>query len=161
MKRCHWLLIAAIAATALTALAALGLAVSAREMIHEGLTYSQWYEGAIAGFYNVLQALIGCSGAAIILWMLWRYSKRPRVDTREIALVKAGICGALALIACGLVLWAVVSRRALNEAAASGVESLAPYIKTFGLSRSAAQAALEATLIAGIARLMRKPFKTC
>lgn len=158
MERRHWLLIALIVALMLTTLTALGLLASAREMIHEGLTYSQWYEGAIAGFFGALQVLIGCSGAVILILMLWIYSKRPRDDTDRALPLKTVICGTLALITCGLVLWTVVSHRTLNEAAASGVESLAPYIKTFGLSRSAAQAALEATVIAGIARLKRKPF---
>ena len=61
MKRRHWLLIAIAAALALTALSLLCLFDAVREMIHEGLTYSQWYESAIAGFFIALQTLIGCS----------------------------------------------------------------------------------------------------
>ena len=158
MKRHHWLLIAIAAALVLTALSVLCLFDAAREMIHEGLTYSQWYESAIAGFFIVLQTLIGCSGAVIVFSILWFYSKRPGFDTRRVSPLKAGTCGVFALISCGLTLWAVASYRTLTEVTASGVESLAPYIRSFGISRSAVQTALEATLIFGIAWLKRKPF---
>ena len=147
MKRRHWLLIAIAAALALTALSLLCLFDAVREMIQERLTYSQWYESAIAGFFIALQTLIGCSGAVIVFSLLWFYSKRPRFDTRWVSSLKAGTCGGFALITCGLTLWAVASHRTLTEATASGVESLAPYIRSFGISRSAVQTALEATLI--------------
>ena len=155
------LIVFSVLATVLEAFSLFAVLLSAREMKHEGLTYSQWYEGSIYSFYFWLIVAVICSGLFLAAWYMLLFRKRKQDAAnpdgkskyaRKLLLITFA---ALTLIfACE----SVAFRIETNRAYAANVECLAPYIMRFGKCLTAAVVSLElfaATLI-GFARQKEK-----
>lgn len=73
MKYKRWLTICLICAAALTTLLSLLLIGAAaqihREMLHEGLTQSQWYESAVRSYRSCSLSAGGAVLATLALWL--------------------------------------------------------------------------------------------
>lgn len=139
----------AILATVLLLLGMLALSQSAREMRHEGLTYSQWYEDSIYGFYTCMMVVVACTGLCAALWIVWARAGRAWLANARPGPMKVGpaICVALTIL---LTAWAIVRRGMIHQAASEGAEALEPYIRAYGNTRVLALIALEASVALGL-----------
>lgn len=142
-------LILAILFTLLTLLSFGALWYSYRDMRHEGLTYSQWYEGSIAGFYScqlITVLIVSLTAAAWIVF--FRKSEQRQLSPGKRRFLKIAFF-ALIPIACALVILTFVSKNEMKAAQAAYAEDLPAYIKTYGKYRVAALLSCEALAAAG------------
>ena len=147
MKRRHWLLIAIAAALALTALSLLCLFDAVREMIHERLTYSQWYEGTIYGYYGWLLIVAALAGIALGCWIGWLFAARPLPAPGKRGRTVLGIlCAVFLLLTVFFVFRSFASHGEIRQAAEANVECLAPYIEAYVQNRLWALLSLEAAV---------------
>ncbi len=113
------------------------LVYSAREMNHEALTYSQWYEGCIYGFYRCLLAFIAATGLFLTVWIilicrLKKSSLKKKTSRKRFSSVLFAVFTVLTVV---FVLLTIVRHRELESATQENVECLAPYIKAYGNSQ--------------------------
>ncbi len=124
------------------------LLFSIREMNHEGLTYSQWYEGSIYGFYSCLLVTIVTTSLFLASWIsLFRGGKAKNVSKAAAwtqALKTVSI--AFAILTAAFVILAAVRYNAIETAAKENVECLEPYIRSYGNSLVYALLSFEAGL---------------
>lgn len=132
--------------TLLAILAAFGLSYAAREMAHEGLTYSQWYEGTISTYYGWLRILTAVIGLCLCCWCGFVFSVRPFPRLKKGARITLKIIFILCLLLTCLFVFRSFSSHAYLQAMEAQAESLAPYIETYGQNRLWALIALEAAV---------------
>ncbi len=144
-------LILAILLTLLTLLSFSALWYSYQEMRHEGLTYSQWYEGSIAGFYSCQFITVLIVSLAAAAWIVFFRKPNRQLSPGTQRFLKIAFFG-LIPVACALLVLTYVSRGELKAAQEACVEGLPLYIKTFGKYRVAALLACEALAAVGIAQ---------
>lgn len=137
-------LILAVLLTLLTAGSVFALRYTYGEMRHEGLTYSQWYEGSVAGFYSCQFFAVLTAGLTAAAWYLFfRKPERRELSPGRKRLLKILLC-ILIPAALGLVILALVSRGEMKAAQAAYAEGLAAYISAYGKYRVAALLSCEA-----------------
>lgn len=148
------------AAVAMTLLAQLHLGAlwyAYRDMRHEGLTYSQWYEGSISGYYGILMLTIVAVQLAAAVWFAFvRRVRGPRVHAKKP--VKTGaakaVCAVFAVLAAAA-LWRMIDRQnAYAYALTQNHDAYAGYIKWIGQARIAALLAGEGFALS-LLRLLR------
>ena len=132
--------IAVIVTTMLAAASFGALVYAVREMKHEGLTYSQWYEGSIRGFYSCL--LITLVFLGLFLFALAALLRKKNGGGRE-RLMRVLVVFFTVLTLAFAVLSAVRHGNAVR-AAGEGAECLEPYIRDTGNSLVCALVSLEA-----------------
>ncbi len=140
----------------LLALLSLGaLWYSYREMRHEGLTYSQWYEGSIAGFYSCQLITVLIISLAAAAWaVFFRKPEQRQLSPGKRRFLKIAFF-ALIPIACALVILTVISGKEMKAAQEAYAEGLPAYIKTFGKYRVAALLSCEALAASAFAQSKR------
>ena len=133
--------------TLLVFLSALGLGYAAKEMNHEALTYSQWYEGTIYGYYGWLLIVAALAGIALGCWIGWLFTARPLPAPGKRARTVLGIlCAVYLLLTVFFVFRSFASHGEIRQAAEANVECLAPYIEAYGQNRLWALLSLEAAV---------------
>ena len=137
-------LILAILFTLLTLLSFGALWYSYQDMQHEGLTYSQWYEGSIAGFYSSQFMTVLILSLAVTAWIV--FFRKP--GTRQLSPGKKRFLKialfALIPITCALVILTFISGRDMKAAQEALAEDLPAYIRAYGQYRVAALLSCEA-----------------
>lgn len=113
------------------------LVYSAHEMNHEALTYSQWYEGCIYGFYGCLLAFIAVTGLFLTVWiiLICRLKKNSPEKKLPGKRLSSGLFAVFTILTVIFVLLTIVRHRELESATQENVECLAPYIKAYGNSQ--------------------------
>ena len=145
----------AILLTALTAFSGLGLASAVKEMRHEGLTYSQWYEGSVNGYYACLLVLILCVCLTAAAWIAV-FKNPPRSVSRSgLTFLKACVC-VFAIAACAFTFLAFWARAEWRQAAEMNVEGLTYYIRVFWRYRIGAMLSIFGCLTAVYQWLRRR-----
>lgn len=146
-KALHWA--AAILMTGRSVLYIGATEYAYREMRHEGLTYSQWYEGAIDGFYGMLMLAIPAVSLCAVVWyfLLRKRRTQPVQRSRMKKNVSRALACAFAVLTAVLFAAALKDKAGIARAAAENAECLAPYIESYGQSRVAALLSLEALLL--------------
>ena len=133
--------------TLLVFLSALGLGYAAKEMNHEGLTYSQWYESTIYGYYGWLLIFIALAGIALGCWIGWFFAARPLPALGKRGRMVLGIlCAVFLLCTLFFVFLSFASHGEIQRVAEVNVDSLAPYIEAYGQNRLWALLSLEAAV---------------
>ena len=141
------LLLLSVFFTLLVFFAALGLGYAAKEMHHEALTYSQWYEGTIYGYYGWLLIFIALAGIALGCWIGWFFAARPlpALGKRGRTVLKV-LCAIFQLCMLFFVFRSFASHGKIQRAAEVNADSLAPYIESYGQNRLWALLSLEAAV---------------
>lgn len=156
-----WLIAAVVLTTVLETASIGGLVYATREMNHEALTYSQWYEGSIYGFYNVILAVIAMTGLFLAAWFTLLRSfrkesgKKARVGKRSLGILSA----VFTLLTAVFILLAAVRHGEISKEAGENVECLAPYIKAFGNCLVFSLVSFEAAVASLLALLKRSNAK--
>lgn len=142
--------LAACAATVLEVAVICVLTASWREMHHEGLTYSQWYEDSIYGFYSMLRIALVITGiwAAACLHMLSVFRGRSWAFPERGRRICAVLCAVFAVLSAAMLVLALIRQGAVRQAVAERAEMLEGYIRAYGGSLTAALAFLEAAAAA-------------
>ena len=130
--------------TLLWALAILGAVYAGREMRHEGLTYSQWYEDSVDAWYRALVLCVLTFGAVLccLAALLGAGRRLPRCGPRGRKL----LWGALALGLAGFCFFALRAgqgHRLVMENRALQTESLEPFLRFRGRNALGALVCLE------------------
>ena len=134
--------------TLLTGLSILALHYAAKEMNHEGLTYSQWYEGTIYGYYGWLLVFIALAGIALGCWIGWFFAARPLPALGKRSRTMLWIlCAVFLLLTLFFVFRSFASHGEIQRAAEVNVDSLAPYIESYGRNRLWALLSQEAAVL--------------
>ena len=146
-KKKLWPVAGAAAATLLLIVAAVILSQAWREMHHEGLTYSQWYEGTIYVYYRWLLIVAALAGIALGCWIGWVFTARPlpAPGIRGKTALKI-LCAIFLLFTVFFVFRSFVSHGEIRRATETNVECLAPYIEAYGQNRLWALLSLEAAV---------------
>ncbi|MBR5109411.1 MAG: hypothetical protein IK099_04380 [Clostridia bacterium] len=154
-KKRIWVAVAAVFTAILETALIGGLVYNIREMNHEALTYSQWYEGSIYGVYSSLLVVIAVTGLLLAAWVaLFRsFRKKSGRKTRVGKRLPGILFAVFTLLTAAFILLSAVRHGEIGRAEEEKVECLAPYIKAFGnclvfslLSFEAAAASLIALL---------------
>ena len=133
--------------TLLVFLSALGLGYAAKEMNHERLTYSQWYEGTIYVYYGWLLIVAALAGIALGCWAGWVLTTRPLPAPGKRGRTVLGIlCAVFLLCTLFFVFRSFASHGEIQRVAEVNVDSLAPYIEAYGQNRLWALLSLEAAV---------------
>ena len=133
--------------TLLTGLSIFALHYAAKEMRHEALTYSQWYEGTIYGYYGWLLIVAALAGIALGCWAGWLLTARPLPAPGKRGRTVLGIlCAVFLLLTVFFVFRSFVSHGEIRRATETNVECLAPYIEAYGQNRLWALLSLEAAV---------------
>ena len=137
--------ILAIPTTAFMLLSVSALTYAVRDMRHEGLTYSQWYEGSIRAYYLWLSVFLMNMGLCIAAWITALRRLRPHESKRDwMARRRAFHVMALLSAALGGVFAYSAFRRNVDMLNAAGqVEALAPYIHAYESRRVCTLLSLE------------------
>ena len=140
-------LVLSVLFTLLTGLSVFALHYAAKEMHHEGLTYSQWYEGTIYGYYGWLLIFIALAGIALGCWAGWVLTTRPlpAPGKRGRTALKI-LCAIFLLFTVFFVFRSFASHGEIRRATETNVECLAPYIEAYGQNRLWALLSLEAAV---------------
>ncbi len=137
-----WKIAAAVIMTMLEALSVAALCYAVRDMRHEGLTYSQWYEASIYGFYGCLLITAAVTGLMIASWVfLLRKEKGNRANRKRVYGILTTV---FFFLAAAFLILAAVRHGEIGRAAADNVECLEPYIRAYGNSLVCALLAFEA-----------------
>ena len=143
------LIIAIVLVFLLFVFAAAALSYTYKEMRHEGLTYSQWYESSIFVFYSCLVFTVSFSILLVYLLIcLLRFGRKTGfvLNSRT---KKAALAVAVILSVC-LVIITRMRLRAINLAAADGAEALEPYIRSYGNSMVLSAVCVTTTMILAV-----------
>ena len=146
-KKKLWQVAGAAAATLLLIVAAVILSQALREMHHEGLTYSQWYEGSIYGYYYALLLMIAAAG-------IWLAACLHALGVSAIRKVRGEpwrkVLGAMGIffscLALGMIVLAVIRHGNIQRAVAENAEGVAGNIRMYGKSLVAALVSVEAAI---------------
>ena len=139
------LLFLSVLFTLLTVVSIFALRYAAEEMRHEALTYSQWYEGTIYGYYGCLMIVCALAGIALGCWAGWLLTARPVPAPGKRGRAALGVLFAVfLLLALFFVFRSIASYGEIGRAAEANVECLAPYIEAYGRNRLWALLSLEA-----------------
>ena len=136
-------MILAILFTLLTLISFGALWYSYQEMLHEGLTYSQWYEGSIAGFYSCQFITVLIVSLAAAAWIIFLRKPNRHLSPGMRRFLKIAFLG-LILIACALFILTFISGREMKAAQEAYADGLPAYIKAYGKYRVAALLSCEA-----------------
>ena len=148
-------LILAILFTILALLSFGALWYSYRDMQHEGLTYSQWYEGSVAAFYSCqLMTVLIVSLAAAAWIVFFRKPEQRQLSPGKRRFLRIAFF-ALIPIACALVILTIVSGNEMKAAQEAYAEGLPAYIKAYGKYRVAALLSCEALAASAFAQSKR------
>ena len=148
-------LVLAVLFTLLAFLSFGALWYSYREMQHEGLTYSQWYEGSISGFYSCQLITVLILSLAAAAWIVFfRKPERRQLSPGKRRFLKIAFF-ALIPVACALVVLTLVSRNEMKAAQAAYAEGLPAYVKAYGKYRVAALLSCEALAASAFAQSKR------
>ncbi len=158
-KKQKWIktatLILAVLFTLLTLLSFGALWYSYRDMRHEGLTYSQWYEGSIMGFYSCQLITVLIASLAAAAWaVFFRKPEQQRLSPGKRRFLKITFF-ALIPVACALVILTIVSGKEMKAAQDAYAEGLPAYIKAYGQYRVAALLSCEALAASAFAQSKR------
>ncbi len=145
-------LILAILFTILALLSFGALWYSYRDMQHEGLTYSQWYEGSVAGFYSCQLITVLVVSLAAAAWIFFfRKPEQRQLSPGKRRFLRIAFF-ALIPVACALVILTIVSGKDMKAAQEAYAEGLPAYIKTYGKYRVAALLSCEALAASAFAQ---------
>ena len=140
-------LVLSVLFTLLTCLSVFALHYAAEEMNHEGLTYSQWYEGTIYVYYGWLLIVAALAGIALGCWAGWVLTTRPLPAPGKRGKTALGIlCAVFLMLTVFFVFRSFASHGEIGRAAETNVECLAPYIEAYGQNRLWALLSLEAAV---------------
>ncbi len=143
-----WRIIIIIMTAILEVCSVSALAFAIREMNHEGLTYSQWYEGSIYGFYSSLLVTIVTTSLFLASWIPLLRGRRARDAGKAAAWTRAlkTLSIAFAILTVAFAVLASVRYSAIGTAERENVECLEPYIRSYGNSLVYALLSFEAGL---------------
>lgn len=157
-KKQKWIktatLILAIFFTLLTLLSFGALCYSYQEMRHEGLTYSQWYEGSIEGFYSCQLFTVLIVSLTAVTWIVFFRKPEQRLSPEKRRLLKTTFFS-LIPVAFALVVLTLISRKEMKAAQNAYAEGLPTYIKAYGQYRVAALLSCEALAASAFAQSKR------
>ncbi len=149
------LIIATVLVFLLFAFAAAALSYTVKEMRHEGLTYSQWYESSIFAFYSCLVFTVAFSILLVYLLIcLLRFGRKTGAVQNSRS--KTAVLAAAVILSVCLVIITRMRLRSINQAAADGAEALEPYIHAYGISMVLASACITTTAILAVSMLINR-----
>ena len=154
-KKALWVLLALLTSAGAALLCA-AAAAAWEEMTHEGLTNSQWYQGAIESFSLAwLYAALSVQ-AALMLWyrVARALAKKPRRPVAWPSAFWPALCWALTALTAVLGVFAVQGWHMLAQAAAS--EHVCGAAAAFGRVRNAWVLAAELCALAWLKRLRQR-----
>ena len=128
-KKRKMVVIITIITTVLEMCALSALLFSIREMNHEGLTYSQWYEGSIYGFYSCLLVMIVTTSLFLASWIPLFRGGKARNASKAAAWTQAlkTVSVAFAILTVAFAILAAVRYSAIGVAERENAECLEPY----------------------------------
>ncbi len=147
-------LVLAILFTLLSLLSFGALWYSYRDMLHESLSYSQWYEGSIAGFYSCQFMTVLIVSLAATAWTVFFRKPDRQLSPGKKRFLRIAFF-ALIPITCALVILTFVSGNDLKAAQEACAEGLPGSIKACGQYRVAALLSCEALAAAAFAQSRR------
>lgn len=148
-------LILAILFTLLSLLSFGALWYTYRDMLHESLSYSQWYEGSISGFYSCQFMTILIVSLAAVAWtVFFRKPGRRQLSPGKKRFLRIAFF-ALIPITCALVILTLISGNDLKAAQEACAESLPGSIKAYGQYRVSTLLSCEALAAAAFAQSRR------
>ena len=141
---------------------AVGLHFSYKEMQHERLTYSQWYDGALASFFDILLLFIVSTALCAGLWYFFIRRPRPlspeKIKSRKRVL--PFLCAALGGTAIWFTVKSFLAYGELLYAQEQVFEGIPGYILAYNAARLPALLAVLGLIIALIALVSARKNET-